>query len=305
MSSVNFPNGPIRMAGNLFLPPEFDDQAVYPALVTVHPGGGVKEQTAGLYAARLAEQGFITLAFDALYQGESGGEPHHLEDPAARVEDIRAAVDYLQSLDYVDAERIGVWGICAGGGYAVTATMTDHRVKALGVVSAVNIGASWRRGWYGTGTDADAVATLAAAAQQRTAEAQGAETAFAAYVPVEPDQNTPHDLAQASEYYLTPRAQHPNAQNRYLMAKSLPKIIAYDAFHLVEDLLTQPTLIIAGSEAGSLWASTELHSRVRSEKKLVIVDGATHMDFYDVPKYVDLAVAEAVPFFQKNLSVEA
>lgn len=305
MSSVNFPNGPIRMAGNLFLPPEFDDQSVYPALVTVHPGGGVKEQTAGLYAARLAEQGFIALAFDASYQGESGGEPHHLEDPAARVEDIRAAVDHLQSLDYVDAERIGVWGICAGGGYAVTATMTDHRVKALGVVSAVNIGASWRRGWYGTGTDADAVATLAAAAQQRTAEAQGAETAFAAYVPVEPDQDTPHDLAQASEYYLTPRAQHPNAQNRYLMAESLPKIIAYDAFHLVEDLLTQPTLIIAGSEAGSLWASTELHSRVRSEKKLVIVDGATHMDFYDVPKYVDLAVAEAVPFFQKNLSVEA
>lgn len=305
MTAVTFPNGSISMAGNLFLPPDFDDQATYPALVTVHPGGGVKEQTAGLYATKLAAQGFITLAFDASFQGESGGDPHHLEDPDARVEDIRAAVDYLQSLDYVDGERIGVWGICAGGGYAVTATMTDHRIKALGTVSAVNIGASWRRGWYGTGTDADAVAVLDAAARQRTAEASGAETAFAAYVPAHVDEDTPYDLTQANEYYLTARAQHPNAENKYVMAKSLPKIIAYDAFQLVEDLLTQPILIIAGSEAGSLWASTELHSRVRSQKKLVIVEDATHMDFYDVEKYVDLAVAEAVPFFTKHVTGQA
>jgi uncharacterized protein len=103
------------MAGNLYVPPDFERQRSHAALVTVHPGGGVKEQTAGLYASKLADQGYVTLAFDASYQGDSGGDPHHLEDPNARVEDIRAAVDYLQSLDYVDAERIGVWGICAGG----------------------------------------------------------------------------------------------------------------------------------------------------------------------------------------------
>jgi fermentation-respiration switch protein FrsA (DUF1100 family) len=107
-------------------------------------------------------------------------------------------------------------------------------------------------------------------------------------------------LAQASEYYLTPRAQHPNAKNKYLMAKSLSKIFAFDAFHLVEDLLTQPILMVAGSDAGSLWTTTGLHARVRGEKTLVIVDGATHMDFYDVPKYVDRAVAEATPFFEKH-----
>ncbi|WP_458319921.1 alpha/beta hydrolase [Mycolicibacterium brisbanense] len=301
MDSVTLPTGAISMAGNLFLPPDFDPEQRYPALVTVHPGGGVKEQTAGLYAGKLSEQGFVTLAFDASYQGDSGGDPHHLEDPDARVEDIRAAVDYLQSLDYVDAQRIGVWGVCAGGGYAVTATMTDHRIKAVGTVSAVNIGASWRRGWYGTGVDSDALPTLQAAAAQRTAEARGAELAFAPYVPAQPDADTPYDLKQAADYYLTPRAQHPNAQNKYLMSKSLSKIFAFDAFHLVEDLLTQPILMVAGSEAGSLWATTGLHSRVRSDKKLVIVDGATHMDFYDVPKYVDLAVAEAVPFFHQNL----
>ena len=121
-------------------PPDFDSQGSYAALVTVHPGGGVKEQTSGLYASKLADQGFVTLAFDASHQGDSGGDPHHLEDPAARVEDIRAAVDYLQCLDYVDAERIGV-----RGGYAVNATMTDHRIKAVGIVSALDIGASRRR----------------------------------------------------------------------------------------------------------------------------------------------------------------
>jgi fermentation-respiration switch protein FrsA (DUF1100 family) len=250
VDAVTFPNGPISMAGNLYVPPDFERQRSHAALVTVHPGGGVKEQTAGLYASKLADQGYVTLAFDASYQGDSGGDPHHLEDPNARVEDIRAAVDYLQSLDYVDAERIGVWGICAGGGYAVNAAMTDHRIKAVGIVSALDIGASWRRGWYGTGLDFDAVPTLEAAARQRTAESQGAEVAYSPYVPAQPDENTPYDLAQAREYYLTPRAQHPNAKNKYLMTKSLSRIFAFDAFHLVEDLLTQPILMVAGSDAG-------------------------------------------------------
>jgi fermentation-respiration switch protein FrsA (DUF1100 family) len=303
VDAVTFPNGPISMAGNLYLPPDFDPKGSYAALVTMHPGGGV--QTAGLYASKLADRGYVTLAFDASYQGDSGGDPHHLEDPPARVEDIRAGVDYLQSLDYVDAERIGVWGICAGGGYAVNATMTDHRIKAVGIVSALDIGGAWRRGWYGTGLDGDAVPTLDAAALQRTAEAQGAEVAFSPYVPAEPDENTPNDLVQAREYYLTPRAQHPSAKNRYLMTKSLSKIFAFDAFDLVEDLLTQPILMLAGSDAGSLWNTTGLHSRVRSDKKLVIVDGGTHMDFYDVPKYVDrAAVAEATPFFEEHLAAQ-
>ncbi|MGW2934151.1 alpha/beta hydrolase [Streptomyces sp. NPDC001156] len=146
MDAVTFLNGPITVAGDLCLPADFDPQGSYAAIVTVHPGGGVKEQTAGLYASRLADQGFVALAFDASHQGESGGEPHHLEDPPARVEDVRAAVDYLQTLGYVDTERIGVLGICAGGGYAVNATMTDHRIKAVATVSGLNIGTSYRKG---------------------------------------------------------------------------------------------------------------------------------------------------------------
>ncbi|MEV8453885.1 alpha/beta hydrolase [Streptomyces sp. NPDC052095] len=303
MEPVTFPNGPITMAGDLHCPDGLDPDATCPAVVVVHPGGGVKEQAAGLYAARLAGEGFVVLAFDASFQGDSGGEPRHLEDPYARVEDVRAAVDHLQTLDFVDPERIGALGICAGGGYAVNAAMTDHRIKALTTVSAVNIGTSFRRGWYGTDSDAAAVPTLTALARQRTAEsARGAEPAHLPYVPAEPDGNTPRDLVEAGDYYLTPRARHPNAGNRFLFTRSVSRILTFDAFHLVEELLVQPVLVVAGGEAGSLWMSTELHGRARSPKKLVLVEGGTHMDFYDVPEYVDRAIAEAVPFFAEHLA---
>ncbi|MFP5021924.1 alpha/beta hydrolase [Pseudonocardia phyllosphaerae] len=309
MERIDFPNGPITMAGALYLPDGVDttDATGLPAVVVVHPGGGVKEQTAGTYADRLAAQGFVALAFDASHQGESGGEPHHLEDPSARVEDVRAAVDHLQSLDLVDPERIGVIGICAGGAYAVNAAMTDHRIKAVTTVSALNIGDGYRQGWFGADPVSAAVPTLDAAAQQRTAEARGAEQAFVPYVP-EPDQvddSTPRDMAEASDYYRTPRAQHPNADNRKLFTRSIARIMAFDAFHLVEDLFTAPLLAVAGSEAGSLWHTTKLHGKVRSPKKLVIVEGGTHMDFYDVDAYVDRAVAEAVPFFTEHLAETA
>ncbi|MFC7912102.1 alpha/beta hydrolase [Streptomyces nigra] len=303
MDTVTFPNGQVTMAGTLYTPEDFDPSRRHAAIVVVHPGGGVKEQAAGLYAGKLAEQGFVALAFDASFQGDSGGEPHHLEDPYARVEDVRAAVDHLQTLDYVDPEHIGALGICAGGGYAVNAAMTDYRIKALTTVSAVNIGTSFRRGWYGTDSDAAAVPTLQALAQQRTAEAaHGAEPTYLPYVPAEPDENTPRDLVEAGDYYLTPRAQHPNAKNKFLFTKSVSRIFTFDAFHMVEDLLTQPILVVAGSEAGSLWMSTELHGRARSPKELKVVEGGTHMDFYDVPKYVDQAISIATPFFTEHLA---
>ncbi len=196
MEAITFPNGPISMAGNLYLPADFDPRGSYAAIVTVHPGGGVKEQTAALYASKMAEHGFVALAFDASFQGDSGGEPHFLEDRAARVEDVRAAVDCLQTLDYIDAERIGVLGICAGGACGVNATMTDHRIKAVTTVSCLNIGPGYRKGWYHTDLDSAVVPTLEAAAKQRTAEAKGAEVALIPYVPAEPDVNTPRDLVE-------------------------------------------------------------------------------------------------------------
>jgi uncharacterized protein len=299
-NSVQFPNDAITMAGHLYVPAGFDPQRKYPAIVVVHPAGGVKEQTAGLYAKSLAEQGFITLAFDASHQGESGGEPRFLEDPSARVEDVRSAVDYLTTLAYVDPDRIGGLGICAGSGYSVKAASTEHRIKALATVSAIDMGAGFRKGWEGKGSVADQIATLNAVAAQRTAEAGGAEPIFINYVPETVDETTHPDMREAHEYYRTPGGHmHPNSQNKMLFT-SLDRIFAFTGFDQVDTLLTQPLLVVAGSEAGSLWHSEELYGKAKGEKELFIIDGATHMDLY-AGEHADQAVAKLSPFFQKNL----
>jgi hypothetical protein len=216
-----------------------------------------------------------------------------------RVGDVYSAVDYLTTLPYVDAARIGVLGICAGGGMAVKAASVDRRLKAVGTASAVNVGAATRKGWEGKGSEADLMATLEALAKQRTAEAAGGEPAYAPYVPQLGDTRAPRDLQEAAEYYLTPRGQHPNAQNKMLM-NGLGAWVAFDAFDLVETLLTQPLLIIAGSEAGSLWHSQELYAKAPGPKELFIIEGAGHMDLYD-GEGVSKAVSKLSPFFTSNL----
>lgn len=297
-TKVTFKNNNLKMVGNLYLPAKMDTTKKYPAIIAVHPGGGVKEQTSGLYAQKMAEQGYVALAFDASHQGESEGLPRLLEDPTKRVEDIRSAVDYLTTLKFVDAERIGLLGICAGGGYSLNAAQTEHRIKAVAVASAVSTGNC--TGWDGKEPLSDAVKTLEAVAKQRTAEANGAEPMYINYVPEKPDANTPNDLVEAYDYYRTPRAQHPNSPNRFLFT-SLDKMMAFNAFANIETFLTQPVLVIVGSKAGSRWQSEEVFPRIKSPKELVVIDGATHMDLYDVPKYVKQVSEKMGTFFGKNL----
>ncbi|WP_247256542.1 alpha/beta hydrolase [Pseudomonas moorei] len=299
MQNVQFKNRDVVLAGHLYLPIGFDENQLYPAIITVHPGGGVKEQTAGTYAKLLADQGFITLAFDASYQGESGGEPHFLDEPMNRVADVYSAVDYLTTLHFVDAGRIGVLGICAGGGFAVKAASIDHRIKAVATASAVNVGSATRKGWEGKGSINDLLPILDALANQRTAEAKGAEVVYAPYVPPLGDTSAPRDLQVAADYYLTARAQHPNAQNRMLM-NGLGAWVAFDAFDLVEQLLTQPILVIAGGKAGSLWHIQELYAKAQGQKELLIIGGAAHMDLYD-GEHVGAALTQLASFFQGYL----
>ncbi|MGC4029942.1 MAG: alpha/beta hydrolase [Steroidobacteraceae bacterium] len=298
--STAFRNRTWDVAAELYFPPNFDDKGKYAAIVCVHPGSSCKGQTAGLYAGKLAEQGFVTIAFDASFQGESGGEPRYIEDPATRVEDVRCAVDYLVTLPYVDEEKIGVLGVCAGGGYAVSAAMTEHRIKAVGTVVGANIGRLNREG--------EVVKTLEAIGKQRTAEARGSAPLISNWIPNSPQERdqagiTDVDVSQAVDYYRTPRGQNACAPNK-LRFTSLGSVIAFDAFHLVEQLLTQPIQIITGSVPGAFGSQKdgqELYRRVRSEKDLFVVDGATHYDLYDQPGPVGKAAAKLVPFYKKHL----
>lgn len=296
--TISFKNNNIDMAGNLYLPKSFSEGSKYPAIVSVHPGGGVKEQTAGLYAQKLAEQGFVTLAFDASHQGASGGMPRLLDDPMRRVADIYSAVDYLTTLGYVDANRIGALGICAGSGTAVKAASLERRIKAVATVSAVDVGAAVRKGWDGKATKEEQLALLDSVAKQRTAEAAGTAPLYVNYVPKVGDKTAPRDLQEAANYYLTPRGQHPNSSNKMLIT-SLSAMVAFTGFDRV-DLLTQPLMIVAGSEAGSLWHSQELHAKASGLKELYVIDGAAHMDLYDGPG-ADTAMTKLTPFFKQTL----
>lgn len=298
---VTFKNSNLKMAGNVYLPAGFNKSKKYPAIVVVHPGGGVKEQTAGLYAQKLAEFGFVALAFDASHQGASEGQPRLLDNPMNRVGDIYSAVDYLITLPFVDANRIGGMGICAGGGATVKAAMTERRIKALATVSAVDVGAASRKGWDGKASAADQIATLQAVAKQRTAEAIGNAPVYVPYVPEVGDKTAPPDLQEAADYYRTSRGGHPNSPNKMLLT-SLSYLVSFNGFDQADKLLTQPLLLIAGSEAGSLWHSEELHTNAASkEKELFIIKGATHMDLYDGKQYVPQVAKKLAEFFYKNL----
>ena len=296
---VQFQNNDITMAGILFFPEGFKEGVKYPSIVVVHPGGGVKEQTASVYAKALAQHGFVTFAFDASHQGASGGMPRFLDDPMRRVGDIYSAVDYMTTLAYVDDTRIGALGICAGSGASVKAASTDRRIKAIGTVSAVDVGAAFRQGWDGKGKIADQIKTLEAAAQQRTAEAGGAAPVYIPYVPAVGDRSAPYDLQQAADYYLTPRGQHKNAPNKMLLT-SANFMISFTGFDRVETL-TQPVMIVAGTKAGSLWHSKALFAKAPGKKDLALIPGATHMDLYDGPG-VGLAMAKLTPFFTRTLA---
>lgn len=303
IKELTFTNRAIQLAGHLHLPDDFREDQQYPALVGVHPAGGVKEQTIGLYARKLASRGFVVVVYDSSYQGASGGEPRLLEDPAARVEDARCAADFLTTLPYVDVERMGVFGICAGGGYAIAAAQTERRFKAVAGVSATPMGEAARTFFGRQIPDVELIGTLQAAANQRTAQARGGAAVYAPFVPErfeDIDGNTPTMLREGYDYYRTPRGQHPNSKGRFLLA-SLDKMLAFSCFNLIPQLLTQPMLLVAGSNADTRVYSDQAYALSKGPKELFIVDGATHIALYDIPEYVDQAVARLASFFWTQL----
>lgn len=291
----------IILSAIIYFPGGFDQNNQYQAIVVSHPGGGVKEQASGLYAKKLSEQGFVTIAYDASYQGESTGEPRQLENPYIRTEDISAVIDYLTTLPYIDQENIGAMGICAGAGYTANAAINDHRIKAVGIVSAVNIGSMFRNGWENTVKDADAAPYLLAGANARTAEVKG-ENQTMPLAPMKEEDAPNEELREAWEYYHTNRCQYPTAPG-WTTLRSLTQIITYDAYNKAEAFFTQPLLAVVGSNAGSAWMSEDLISRAASTDKIkYVIEGANHMTLYDGEKEVNEAVGQLTLFFKKNLA---
>ncbi|MEV5709035.1 alpha/beta hydrolase [Actinoallomurus sp. NPDC052274] len=299
---VTFDSAGIPLAGHLYLP-DVPAERPRPAIVVGHPGTGVKEQTAGLYARRLAEEGFVTLAFDAAYQGESGGEPRGLEDPAHRVEDLKAAVSFLTTRRGVDAERIGALGICASGGYALPATAGDHRIKAVATVSAVDIARQFRLGADGAQDPAVFQRMLDAAARARTAEARGEEPPVLTLFPDTAEQaralGGEHGF-EGFEYYRTPRGRHPRSASS-LTWSSIDRMATFDAFAAVPLIAPRPLLMVVGTRAVTSWMSVEAFQRAGGPKEIHWIDGAGHVDLYDRKQYVDPAVERLAGFFAENL----
>lgn len=304
--SVSFKNGSLAMAGEIRFPSGFDASQQYAALVITTPGSNVKEQIGAFYGERMAARGFVTLAFDPSYQGQSGGEPRDLEDPAARVEDVRCAVDFLTTLPYVGEGRIGILGVCAGGGYAANAAMTEHRIKAVGTVVAVNLGRAWRQAAL-TADAADQL--LAQVGQQRTREARGGELRRENWLPDTLEEAkaagiTDPDTLEAVDYYRTPRSYSPYSTNRRLF-RGDALVMGFDAFHLAGELLTQPLQVIVAGRLGTTFSfgdGKELWERARNKKDLFVIEGAGHYDMYDVPQYVDQAVERLDGFYKEYLS---
>ncbi|KAJ4153800.1 hypothetical protein LMH87_010272 [Akanthomyces muscarius] len=309
IKTVSIPNIGWETAADIHFPPKFEESKKYALVLSAHPIGSCKEQTSGnVYGKAMAEAGFVVIAFDASFQGASGGQPRFIENPEFRVADFRAVVDYAQTLPYVDAERIGVLGICGGGGYALNAGMTDYRFKCSVGITPVNFGRLSRESF----AQFNPVGTLEAIAKQRTAEAQGAERNILQYLPASVAEakkaTSDPDLVEATDYYKTERGSAPNGCASGLLSYN-SSALAWDAFNHAEVLMTKPFMVVVGDIPGGFGAyrdALEVHGRATAkEKELVVLPGVSHYSLYDKPDSVKPALEKVLPFLRKHLGEAA
>lgn len=288
----------IDLVADMYVPKSIDRSRRHPALVVGHPYGGVKEQTSGLYAQTMAERGFITIAHDASYNGESGGQPHFISSPEAVVEDFSAGVDFLGVQPLVDRKRIGVIGVCASGGFALAAAQIDPRMRAVATVSMYDMGSAMREGLHHTMTDEDRRNALKAVVEQRWVEAAGGEKKYGALPEVLSADADPV-TREFFDYYRTSRGRHPRATTAMSLTGNAA-LFQFRPFDHVAWISPRPVLLIAGEKAHSRYFSEEAYAKAAEPKELYLVPGAGHVDLYDKANLIPWSKLQS--FFDTHLA---
>ena len=299
---VNYDLNGLKIVANVYTPANYDPKKKYAAIVVAHPNGGVKEQTAGLHAQRLAELGYITIAMDAAYQGGSGGEPRSTDKPQFRTEDIHGAADFITRYPGVDATRLGLLGICGGGGYALQAAKSDKRFKTVATLSMFNSGRVRRNGFEDSQLNS-IQERLKQASDARAQEKAGGTILYSGDADMTDEQIAalPFDMyRQGYEYYWRTHA-HPGSTFKYTTS-SLLDLMRWDATDQIE-LIEQPLLMIAGSKADSLYMTEDAFTKATGakDKELFKIEGATHIETYWVPGYVDATLGKLTGFYARTL----
>ena len=274
------------VAGNLFIPKNLDRNAKHPAIVVGHPMGAVKEQSANLYATKMAEQGFIAMSIDLPFWGESDGQPRNLVSPDIYAEAFSATVDFLGTQPFVDRERIGAIGICGSGSFVISAAKIDPRMKAIATVSMYDMGSVNRNALNHSLTLEQRKNIIAAAAEQRYVEFAGGEPQYTSGTV---DKLTPSSNAIEREFYdfyRTPRGEYTPKGGSPLLTThptltSNVKFMNFYPFNDIETISPRPMLFITGDVAHSREFSEDAYKRAAEPKELVIVPGAGHVDLYD------------------------
>ena len=278
----------ITLAADLYVPRDVEGK--FPAIAVSGPFGAVKEQASGLYAQTLAERGFLVLAFDPSYTGESGGEPRYVASPDINTEDFCAAVDYLATHDEVDENRIGILGICGFGGFALNAAAIDTRIKPTVASTMYDMSRVTAKGYFDK-MDTDARYELRRQLNaQRTEDYKNGTYALAGGVADPLPEDAPQFVKDYHAYYKTPRGYHKrslNSNGGWNKTSSLPfinmPILAYS------NEIRSAVLLIHGEKAHSRYFSEDAFKTLQGpNKELLIIPGATHVDLYDNP--------EAIPF---------